>query len=241
MKRLAPQGELKMELFVESDAIYPDRHEQFIQTALDFNPVMGFSRTPGAPLPSIPKNEDIEAIRRLEKPFVLKPFLKGICYWFLFKHIQRQLDLFWGFGGATILFVKPDPAAQTPATGIPAGVKKHPAYQAMAQQHDVQGLLDTAFSAQSGFLKKSKEAFGKGWEQRLEYRGLLYVLPRWRSRDFFDLPEEEVKQLFEVCDLFVTESPPDQGVLLASSRPIRSVIHQAVASLVEAGLVFPDQ
>ncbi len=241
VKRLAAGGRLQTELFVEAEAIYPDRQEQFIQTALDFNPVMGFSRVPGAPLPSIPKTEDTEAIRRQEKPFELKPFLRGICYWFLRKNPQKQLELFWGWGGMTMLLVKPDPAAQAPPLVVPAGVQKHPAYQSMAQQYDIPGMLSMAASAQSEFLKKSKTYFGKGWEDRLEYRGLLYVLPRWCSQDFFHLPEEEVKHLFEICDLFVTESPADKGVLLASSKPIRPIIHEVVTSLREAGHVFPDR
>src|SRR5258708_4255914 len=193
VKGLAPKGELKTELFIESEAIYPDRHDEFIQTSLDFNPVMGFSRTPGAPLTSIPRVDDIEAVRTHQRPFELKPFLRGVCYWFMGKQSQKQLELFWGLGGITMLLVKPDPAAQAPPLVIPAGVKKHAAYQSMSQDHDIQGKLDMAYSAQSGFLKKTKEYFGKGWEERLEYRGLLYIVPRWSSRDFFNLPEEEVQ------------------------------------------------
>jgi hypothetical protein len=238
VKRLAPSGELKTELFLEAEAVYPDRQEEFTQTALDFNPVMGFSRAPGAPLSSIPKTEHIEAMRRLEKPFDLKLYLKGVCYWFLFKQVPRQLELFWGFGGMTLLLTKPDPSTAT--IEIPSGVKKHPAFQSASQQFDIQGMFAAACSIQSSFLKKSKEYFGKGWEHRLEYRGLLYVLPRWSSRDFFNLPEEDVQHLFEVCDLFVTESPADNGVLLASLKPIRAIINEVVRGLRQAGSVFPE-
>jgi hypothetical protein len=239
VKRLAPNGELQIELFIESDGVFPDRLDEFTQTALDFNPVMGFSRRPGAPLASIPQDEHAQAVRRQEKPFEMKSFLKGTCYHFLIKHPEKQLDLFWGFGGMTMFLVKPDPAAKQ-AMEIPAGVKKHPAFQALSQQFDVQGAIQMASSIQSGFLKKSKEYFGKGWEDRVEYRGLLYVLPRWSSEDFFQLPEDDLKHLFEVCDLFVTESPSDEGILLASAKPLRSIIHELVSSLREAGEVFPN-
>jgi len=238
--RLAPDGEMVRELFIEKDALYPDRQDVFIQTALDFNPVIGFSRKPDAPLPSIPRTEDIEAIRRQEKPFTLKPFLRGICYWFLHKDPQRQLELFWGFGGMTMLLVKPDPAAKAPTIEIPPGILKHPAFKSALEQVDLKNMLNAASSVQSGFLKKSKEYFGRGWEQRVEYRGLLYVLPRWSSQDFFQLPEEEVKHLFEICELFVTESPVDRGVLVASAKPIRPLVHQVVTDLREAGVIFPD-
>jgi len=239
IKRKSTEEKLRPEVFVETEAIYPDRHDLFIQTALDFNPVMGFSRTPGAPLPSVPKPEDVQPIVRQEKAFDLKPFIKGVCYWFLFKKSQKQLESFWGFGGMTLLLVKPDPAADAPVMQIPSGVKKHPAFQASFNEQETDAMLQAAASANSSFLKKTKEYFGKGWEDRLEYRGLLYVLPRWSSKEFFSLPEEEVKQLFDVCELFVTESPADQGVLVASAKPIRKLVHDAIQALREDGLEFP--
>jgi hypothetical protein len=236
VKRLSPKGELSTELFVESSAIHPDRQEQFVQTAFDFNPVMGFSRKPGAPMPSLPKNEAIDAIRNQEKPFEIGQFLEGLCYWFLKKSASEQLDLFWGFGGMTMMLVKADPV--TPPINIPAGVKKHPAFQSMLQEKELQSMLDMAQAAQSSFLKKTKEAFGKGWEDRVEYRGLQYILPRWSSRDFFDLPEDDVNALFNICEVFATESPVDQGVLLASGKPLRPVISDIVIEMSAAGEVF---
>jgi hypothetical protein len=240
VKGLAPKGELNRELFIELEAIYPDRQDEFIQSAMDFNPVMGFSRRPGAPLPSIPNSEDIAAIRRQEKEFVLKSFLQGICYWFLRKAPDKQLELFWGFGGMTMLLVKPDPSVQPPPIEIPPGVKKHPAFKAALEKFDLQEALGTAFTVQSGFLRKSKEYFGTGWESRLEYKALLYILPKWQSRDFFSLPEDAVNQLFEICELFVAESPADKGVILASKKPLRTLIHDVIVRMREAGFHFPD-
>jgi len=237
IKRLSPKGELSAELFVESSAIYPDRHEEFVQTALDFNPVMGFSRKPGGQMPSVPKNDAVEAIRKQEKPFEITQFLEGLCYWFLKKDLAKQLDVFWGLGGMTMLLVKAEPGAPPPK--IPAGVKKHPAYQSMSREHDIDAMLGMAQAAQSGFLKKTKQHFGKGWEERVEYRGLLYVLPKWSSKDFFSLPEEEIKLLFDACEVWIAESPEDKGVLLASGRPIQEIVSAITVEMKAAGEVFP--
>lgn len=238
VRRLAAAEGLQAELFLESDAVYPDRRDDFIQTALDFNPVMGFSRKPDSILPSMPDENYIDAIRRQEKPFNLKDFLQGTCYWFLRNQLQKQMDLFWGFGGMTLLLVKPDPAAKAPGVVIPRGVTKHPAYQGLSQQADIASMLNAAFRTQSGFLKKSKERFGKGWEHRLEYKGVLFILPRWSTQDFFQLPEEEIGHLFEVCEVYISESPADKGVIVASAKPIQSQIQEAVGALRQAGEIF---
>lgn len=239
VERVASESKVKPELFVEWDAIYPDRHDAFVQTAIDSNPLIGFSRAPGGAIPSIPDNDSIEAIRKQEKPFAVKPFVKGVCYWFVKKDFQKQMDLFWGFGGMTVLLVKPDPAAKLPEVVIPPGVKKSPAFQSMTQQNEIPGMLEMAASFRSAFLKKSKEYFGKGWEERAEYRGLLYVLPKWSSQNFFALEGEEVAQLFDVCEIYIAESPLDSGVLLASGKPIRPILHEIVQELQDAGVVFP--
>ena len=108
----------------------------------------------------------------------------------------------------------------------------------MNKQYDIKGLIDTSFSLQSPFLKKSKEHLGKGWEERLEYRGLLYVLPRWSSQDFFNLHEDEIKHLFEICDVYISESPVDQGVLVASSKPLQDKISKVIDDLKREDIVF---
>lgn len=233
---MSASGGSTVELFVEADALYPKYNDIFIQKALDFNPVMGFSRTPNAPLPSIPRTEETEAIRRQEKAFKLEEFLKGVCYWFLRKQLQPQMEIFWGCGGMTALLVKPD--GKAPALTIPAGVQKHPAYQSAAKEHDIPGMLQMAGSVQNSFLKKSKEYFGVGWEHRMEYRGLMYVLPKWSSRDFFQQTTEDVAHLFEICDLYVAESPTDRGVILASMQPLDKLIPKIVDDLRTAGCVF---
>lgn len=88
-------------------------------------------------------------------------------------------------------------------------------------------------------LKKSKEYFGIGWEHRLEFKGVTFVLPRWTTQDFFELPEEQIQQLSEVCDVYISESPADNGVVLASFKPIHSQIQDALQALSRSGREFP--
>ncbi len=241
IRRLSPTGELSAELFLEATALQPHLQDAFIQNALDFNPILGMSRAPGAALPTNLDMDYIEAVRTEKAKFDLNRFVSGYSYYLLRKELTKQLNLFWGHGGMTMMLVKSDPATVAPPLRIPSGVKKHPVYQEMARTQDIEGKLAMAYSLMAPFLKKSKETFGKGWEDRVEYRGLLYVLPRWSSRDYFTLPEEDVKGLFEVCEVLVTERPADGGVLLASGKPVRRIIHEVCNQLREENMIYPVQ
>ncbi len=239
--RLGPNGEVSAELFLEATVIHEHVHDAFIQNALDFNPIMTMSRAPGAALPTEMDMKYIEDLRNQRATFDLKRFSAGFCYYFVAKLFAKQMNAFWGFGGMTVMLVKPDPATMPPPLRIPSGVKKHPAYQQMAQEQDLEGKLAIAYGLQAPFLKKSKEYFGTGWEQRLEYRGLLCILPRWKSSDFFTLPVEEVVKLFDICDVFITESPADQGILVASGKPIRKVISEICRQMTDEQMIYPEQ
>ena len=84
--------------------------------AVEFRPLLGFARAPGAKIPeaTIPQ-ADLEAFAHRErkpKPF---DYLPSYCYWFVKRSGERQRELFFGNGGMTVLFMKPDPKTQPPA------------------------------------------------------------------------------------------------------------------------------
>jgi hypothetical protein len=80
----------------------------------------------------------------------------------------------------------------------------------------------------SPFRNLTKEIFGVGIQRDLEYEGILFVLPRLASQDFFAQTDQQIRRWFEVFDVYVNESPEDEGIILACkdnlTYPIASIV-----------------
>ena len=111
----------------------------------------------------------------------------------------------------------------------------HAAFKRIPGGADPNRTMQESFSLLDGFLDKSKELFGKGLEDNPEYPGILFILPLLATQDFFARPEEEVKQWFELFDVYVGESPVDQGVLLAAGFEIEPLLIEILAEMRDAG------
>lgn len=225
--------------FMELHEINLHCQEAFIQKSLDLQPVFSFSRTPWSPMPGPPAQEEMDAVRNQEKPFVLSHYTNGYSYWIPKFDPKPFLNEFLGFGGVTILFPGPDPNAVAPPMKISPGVRKSPYFKDIFALGDPEEELNKALLLKHKFLGQTKKIFGCGWEERVEYRGILFVLPRLRSSDFFSLEQEALDGLFDASPLYLAESPEDRGVLLASAESLDQTIPALVAALDQQGIAFP--
>jgi len=103
---------------------------------------------------------------------------------------------------------------------------------------DIDKLVETAFSLMDGFQEKSKILFGNGLEENPQYPGLAFVLPLLSASDFFQEPPEERAKWFQLFSVYLTESPVDNGILLASALDLREVLNKVVAELKNENLHY---
>ncbi|MCS7042672.1 MAG: hypothetical protein NZR01_07760 [Bryobacteraceae bacterium] len=213
--------------------------DAFVQRSLDLRPVFSFSRSPWAPMPGTPPQEELDAIRNQEKQFVLSNYTHGQTYWIPLPDPKPFLEEFLGFGGVTILFPGPDPNTAAPPLKISPGVRNSPHFREIFAMGDPEAELNKALMLRHRFLGTLKKVFGRGWEDRVEYRGLLFVLPRLRSTDFFNIEQDALEGLFEASPLYFAESPEDRGVLLAAQDSLDETIAALVAALEQQNIPFP--
>lgn len=232
-------SKLMPQCFMELREIHQHCQDLFIQKCLDLQPVYSFSRTLWSPMPGPPSQEETDAIRNQEKPFVLSNYTHGQTYWIPQADPKPFLEEFLGFGGVTILFPGPDPNTVAPPIKISPGVRNSPHFKEIFAMGDPQAELNKALLLRHKFLGHLKKVFGRGWESRVEYRGLLFVLPRLSSSDFFSMEPDVLEGLFEASPLYFAESPNDRGMLLASLESLDETIAALVATLEEQGLQFP--
>jgi len=81
----------------------------------------------------------------------------------------------------------------------------------------------------SPFRDLTKEIFGAGIPRDLEYEGILFVLPKLASQDFFAHTDQQIRRWFEVFDVYINESPEDEGIIMACKDDLAPLI----ASIVE--------
>lgn len=230
---------LREEIFLQFKTAM-DLMDAFHKTSRDFSPLLGLGRRPGSQIPKLPTeeelNRDLDKYVSGEKQINVKEIIADYSYWFMNKTGKRQRQEFWGFGGMTMLFLKPDPKTAPPEIYFSPQVRQsNPAFQAM----DVDAFVAGSFSLLDGFLPKSKELFGKGLEEEAQYPGLQFVLPLLETKDFFQGPEEEAKKWFDLFSVYVNESPADKGVVLASKNDIEEDLIALLRQMREDGLQYP--
>ncbi|MBI5083843.1 MAG: hypothetical protein HZB13_04510, partial [Acidobacteria bacterium] len=233
--------EIMPQCFMEYHHIHLHCHDLFIQRSLDLSPIFSFSRVPWAPMVAPPSKEEIDDLRNQRKVFELSNYTNGMCYWIPKFDPKPFLKEFLGFGGLTMLFPGPDPAAVSPSFKISPGVRNSPHFKEIFAMGDPQEELNKAMLLKHKFLGQTKKIFGRGWEERVEYRGLLFVLPRLASSDFFSLEPDVLAGLFDASPLYLIESAADHGVLLASKDPMDETIIPILESLHQQGLRYPSE
>jgi hypothetical protein len=243
---LKEQFGLRPELFLQYKSVHPHLLKPLLNTMMDFIPVMGLGRKPGAPLPEMPSVSEIQAttkkmfdaLRQQQELPLPDPnkHLPDYAYWFVDKSEKRQRETFFGFGGITVTFLKPDPKTVTKPLPISAAVRKR---LPILQVIDVDQMMARAASLSDGFLAKSKEMFSAGLENEPQTKGLPFILPLMDAGDFFSQPPEVMKQCFELFDVYVRESPVDKGMLLAFESDMEKPLIALLKEMRDQGLKYP--
>ena len=171
--------------------------------------------------------------------------------------VLEAIEALFGAGGSTVLFLKPDQKAQPPKLALPKELLQNPMFAGadpnsafplpsfvrenpLMRQLNVEGKINAAFKLQDEFLPKSKTIFGAGLENNPAYKGFAFIVPSLESKDFFQQPEEDVKKWFELFDVYLHESTPDKGILLAAREDIDGALIEIIQKMKEEGLQDPN-
>lgn len=233
-KLMAQKFGLRPELFIQQESLNPTLRAKFLNSCLELLPRAGLSRRPGAPLPPLPSGES-PAGAEPRRPGSSSTF--PCCYWIRSRAIEKNLEGYFGYGGTTLTFLKPDPNTKPPEFHLPKMMTEHP----LAKGIDLKAKVAEAFVALDGFQLKSKEVFGKGLEGHTLFPAIPFILPRLNSSDFFSHNEDEVAQWFDLFDLYLCESPDDRGLLLASRLDFEGYLVVLLAHMKEDGFNYPER
>jgi len=224
---------LRVETFLQYKTIYPDLLDPFLLHAPDLLPVLGLFRSPGQNLPKPPSQDQLDALASKKKAWDFNEWVADYSMWFVEKSAQLQRELFLGYGGLTILFMKPD--SKTAPPKLPDFLLKNPAFQG----RDVEKLLAKGSALTDGFQEKSRELFGVGLEKDPQFRGLRFIFPMLRVAEFFSAPVEEFEKWWQVFEVFLAESPADQGMLLATRLDLDDEVAGILEQMRIDGLHYP--
>ena len=235
---LADQFGLRVEVFLQKTVVQ-QLTERFVNTSMDFFPKLGLCRRSSDPLPTMPSKEEVEGLveqAKQREKIVLDKWLPQSCYWFSAKAERQQRENFFGHGGMTMIFLKPDPATVPPKLPFTQEMIKRNELLRMANLDD---LLARAFAARDSFLSKSKELFGDpSRKDELFFRGLRFILPLLGSTDFFAGPQEQFDKWFELFDIYLNESPLDGGIVLASKLDFETALLDILKTMKDEGLTY---
>jgi hypothetical protein len=230
---------LRSELFLQYKTVYPALLQPFLENAHKLIPIMGFGQVPGKELPPFPTMEDLQPFIDGKEKYDFGKYVGDLCYWFVRKQEKKQRELFWGYGGVTILYLAPDPKTKVEPLPIPKGAREHPVFADLFKRFDPDEANATAHALTDGFRKKSLELFADEMKKNVQLMGMPFVIPLLATRDFFNRPEEEVRKWFELCDLYVNESPADKGIVIASKLDVEEDLVGIVKQMKEDGLRYP--
>jgi hypothetical protein len=112
---------------------------------------------------------------------------------------------------------------------IPAFLRNHRAMKPVFANFDVDKLQKKNESLMSPFRELTKEVFGVSMPRDLEFESIPFILPRLGSQDFFTQSDEKIRRWFDVFDVYINESPEDEGIIMACKDRVMPL----VASIVE--------
>jgi len=232
---------LRLEQFINVSAVYPLRHSEFVSASRQMKPLPGICWRPGATPRQTTVEEDLQAIQDGKKKFELSDYTADQCYWFISKSDKEQRDLFFGLGGLTLMFMKPDPNTQPPDFPFPlAKLQSSPIYGEIIKQFNPVEMLAEAYSLQDAFLPQSKTLFADRFSQVPGSDRAKFILPLLSSQDFFTSTAEERNKWFDLFGVYITESPVDAGILLAACSDVQELLASVMQSMTDAGLDYPE-
>jgi|SRR5579872_2012226 len=225
---------LRREVFLQLKTV-PELMDTYLRNAQGFQPILGLSRRPGMAIPRVPDTATLNRMAEAGEEIKFSEIAPDYCYWFLRKSGAKQLEAFWGHGGISIIFTKPDPATTPPPLPFSDTFRKK--WKGI-EESGVDGLWEAAFALKDGFQAKSKELFGIGLEDEPQYPGLPFILPLLQTSDFFSQLEPESAKWFQLFNVYLRESPEDSGILLASKTDLDDTLIELLAKMRADGFTY---
>lgn len=228
---------LRSEVFLQFKTIYPALTESFSTTCVQFNPLLGLAKRPGIPSPATPDVKQISEIVAGRRGFSFSEEMPDYAYWFVEKSERQQRELFFGHGGMTIFFLKPDPRTVPPKVPFSPGLR---AKMPVLQMFDLEGAVARTYSLLDGFQDRSKALFGADLNET-SMRGIPFVLPLLTTADFFSSPAEERDKWFQLFDCYVSESPLDRGIIIASATDLDDELIPLLVDMRKEKLTYSER
>ena len=235
------QYNLFPEQFLALQAIHPQLLEAFGASSREFKPLQGKAWRPGVAPPSITE-QDVKALQEGDKLFDFKEYSHDQCYWFLNKAAGKQRDLFFGHAGMLVLYMEPEPRMQLPPFPVSAQqLRASPVFGVLFKDFDIEQVRAEAFALQSSFLSRSKELFQASVAPEASVKEALFVVPSFASADFFSKPPEEIRRWLNLFPMYLTESRPDNGILLASKHNLEDLLISIIEGMTRDGLSYQEE
>jgi hypothetical protein len=197
-------------------------------------PIMGLGLKPGAKLPPIPTEEDLKPVMEGKQKFIFNDYVGDYSVWLMARDERWKRSLFLGSGGYTMLYLLPDPKT------VPPPIPDHPGIRSMPffAENDVDGMWEMTHLLADDFCPRSKKVFSKN-DQDTNFDGTTFIIPLLSAQDFLQAPPDEVEAWFTVFDVFVQESPKDNGLLIASKFDLDEELIQILKSLRDREIDHP--
>lgn len=236
-KVLTEERSLQQESFLQMKTVAPlgKPKELLHQHQTKLMPISGLGLKPGAKLPPIPTEEDLQPIMEGKKKFIFNDYVGDYSLWLLGRDERWKRDLFLGYGGYTMLYMAPDPKTAAPPIPDFPGIRSMPAFS----QYDIDGLWQIAHHLGGDFCPKSKEVFGKNFRDDPSYDGTVFIIPWMNSKDYFQADAEEVQEWFSIFDVLIQESVEDRGILIASKTDLDRELSAILRSMRENRIDHP--
>ena len=226
--------------FLQMKVIQDYLSEPFFARAREFAPLLGLTRKPGAALPKLPDAQYIKDLQDGKIKYDHKAIQPDYAYHFLFQDLTACLNEFFGVGGSMIAFLPTDTREKPPPPRIPLGVSNDPAFAPLLKFAKVSETMGAAHRMQSPVFPRSRAIFGRGLEDQVQARGLMFIMPLLSASSFAEASPADVTEWFTFFDVVLTESPDDKGLVLASKDDLNQTIDEIVQMLRQEDLEYVD-
>lgn len=118
---------------------------------------------------------------------------------------------------------------------IPAFLRSHSGMKQVFSVFDNEKARQKSDLLLSPFRDQSKEIFGEGMPRDLQFESLPFILPRLCSQDFFAQPESQVRRWFDLFEVYIAESPTDEGMIIACKDNLTPLIETIIEEMRARG------
>ncbi|MCU1224429.1 MAG: hypothetical protein JWQ42_2522 [Edaphobacter sp.] len=170
----------------------------------------------------------------------------GFTAFFLKPHVEENLASIPPIANTQIIipkFLRNDPGLKVlledfnpqKPNQIPGFIRNHRAMRQVFSLFEPDMMQQNNNVLASPFRDLTKDIFGVGIPRDLEYEGILFVLPKLASQDFFAHTDQRIRRWFEVFDVYINESPEDEGIIMACKDDMAPLIASIVGGMRTEG------